>query len=285
MIIDSSFFSVLHFFILSFYKEYHTLIWKYETFWPFLRNALFVKMTHRKREKSRQQQEKRLLPKSPAYASFFGTAAAHPRSLTTWLGVLILANLMIIICEASRSRRVVLFRTVFPTQCRNFLEVKLQWKRKELEKLDELKLLCNLDLPFRCRVPYWPRWIWQSSYLRVVPVYFQQNLTKVEKTVFRPNDSARIYLAKRAAAKRRAAWIHLSPRLGFSSPPKPKVHMQFHLFYRAEANYPGGHSRGQGKISWPLLIFIAWSKNFNTPWAIQTYSTFGGAAVVMRLKK
>ena len=110
-------------------------------------------------------------------------------------------------------------------------------------------------------------------------------VTKVEKTVFRPNDSARIYLAKRAAAKRRAAWIHLSPRLGFSSPPKPKVHMQFHLFYRAEANYPGGHSRGQGKISWPLLIFIAWSKNFNTPWAIQTYSTFGRAAVLMLLLK
>ena len=237
-------------------------------------------MTHRKREKSRQQREKRLLPKSPAYASFFGTAAAHPRSLTTWLGVLILANLMIIICEASRSRRVVLFRTVFPTQCRNSLDVKLQWKRKELEKLDELKLLCDLDLPFGRRVPNWPRWIRQSSFH-----IFGQNLTKVEKTVFRPNDSARIYLAKRAAAKRRAAWIHLSPRLGFSSPPKPKVHMQFHLFYRAEANYPGGHSRGQGKISWPLLIFIAWSKNFNTPWAIQTYSTFGRAAAVICLKK
>ena len=157
----------LHFFIPSFYKEYHTLFWKYETFWPFLRNALFVKMTHRKREKSRQQQEKRLLPKSPAYARFFGTAAAHPRSLTTWLGVLILANLMIIICEASRSRRVVLFQTVFPTQCRNSLGVKLQWK--ELEKLDELKLLCDLDLPFGCRVPNWLRWIWQSLHLRVVP--------------------------------------------------------------------------------------------------------------------
>ena len=110
-----------------------TLFRKYETFWPFLQNALFVKMTHRKKERERNlgsSSKKRDFCQKvrPTQVFLVLQQQPHPRDrwLRTWLGVLILANLMIIICEASHSRRVVLFLTVFPTQ--NCTEIGRSWR-------------------------------------------------------------------------------------------------------------------------------------------------------------